>query len=162
MTNLWVVRAGRGGVSAEKFVDGGYVEVGFGAKIGPNVKGMSREAIAEALRKLTPERKEGQVVNVAGQLYRFHEEIQIGDDVVTYDPEHRRYVLGRVMSPAEFSSSEDGNGYRRRISWTHRVDRDVLSIDTKNTLGSTLTLFRPKDSAADDLRQQRVDRKSVV
>lgn len=156
MTSLWVVRAGPGGVLAEKFVDGGYVEVAFGAKIGPNVKGMTREAIADALRKLTPERKEGQVLNVAGQLYRFHEEIQIGDDVVTYDPERRRYVLGRVVSAAEFSSTDDGNGYRRKIGWTHRVDRDALSIDTKNTLGSTLTLFRPNESAAAELRQRRV------
>lgn len=156
MSNLWVVRAGRGGVAAERFVDEGYVEVGFGGKIGPSVKGMSREAIAQELRKLSPERKDGQVLNMAAQLHRFHEEIQIGDDVVTYDPEHRRYVLGRVASAAAFVPSNDHPTYRRKIGWTHRVDRDQLSVDTKNTLGSTLTLFRPNDSAATELRQRRV------
>lgn len=156
MTNLWVVRAGRGGVAAERFVDEGYVEVGFGGSIGPSVKGMSREAIAEQLRRLTPDRKEGQVLNTAAQLYRFHEEIQIGDDVVTYDPEHRRYLLGQVLTAAEFAPSDVHPTYRRRIDWTHRVDRDVLSVDTRNTLGSTLTLFRPNDSAATELRQRRV------
>ena len=50
MANLWVVRAGRGGVAAERFLEGGYVEVGLGGKIGPSAKGMSRDALVEQLR----------------------------------------------------------------------------------------------------------------
>jgi restriction system protein len=42
------------------------------------------------------------------------------------------------------------------MTWTHRVDRDALTVETKNTLGSTLTLFRPGDDAAGELRQRRV------
>lgn len=158
MASLWVVRAGRGGVSAARFVEGGYVEVGFGGKLGPSAKGMSRDALAEELRKLMPERKEGQVLNAAGQLFRFHEEIGLGDEVVTYDPEQRRYVLGTVESGVEFVPQSDGGEatYRRKMKWSHRVDRDLLSVETKNTLGSTLTLFRPSDDAAAELRQRRV------
>lgn len=158
MANLWVVRAGRGGVSVERFLEGGYVEVGFGGKLGPSAKGMSREAMVEQMRKLMPERKDGHVLNAAGQLFRFHEEITVGDEVTTYDPEQRRYLLGVVTSAAEFVPKNDSGEatYRRSIKWTHRIDRDVLSVETKNTLGSTLTLFRPSDDAAADLRQRRV------
>lgn len=159
MKNLWLVRAGRGGVSAGRFLDGGFVEVGFGAKkLGTSAKGLTREAIVEQLRKHMPGAKEGQILNAAGQLFRFHEEVAVGDDVITYDPERRTYLFGVIESPAQHvGESADGEAtYRRKVKWTHRTDRDVLSVDTKNTLGSTLTLFKPNEDAATEIRERRV------
>src|SRR5262245_18883246 len=108
MTTLWVVRAGTGGVSVERFLDGGYIEIGFWAeKLGTWAKGMSREQLAEELRRLLPNEKKGQHINSAGQLFRFHEEIAVGDEVITYDPTRRRYLLGQIAGGVEFVAKND-------------------------------------------------------
>ena len=157
--HLWVVRAGRGGVAADRFLEGEYIEVSFGAKsLGASAKGMSREQLVERLRELQPEGKPGRLINTAGQLFRFYEEMAIGDDVLTYDAEQRRYLFGSVAGGAEHVPEHEGADacYRRRVKWSHRVDRDQLSVETRNTLGSILTLFRPSEEAAAEVRACRV------
>lgn len=157
--NFWVVRAGRGGVAAERWLDGGYIEVGFGAKaLGASAIGMTREALLDRLREVMPERKEAQVINQAGQLYRFNEDIADGDEVLTYEAARRRYFLGSVAGgPQYVGENEVGEArFRRKVKWTSRVDRDALAPDTRNTLGATLTIFRPNEDAAADVRQNAV------
>ena len=50
--------------------------------------------------------------------------------------------------------------YRRAVTWSRRVARDALLVATRNTLGSTLTLFRPNlghaKPAAADIRAHAV------
>jgi restriction system protein len=41
----------------------------------------------------------------------------------------------------------------RKVRWQHQVDRDKLSLPTRNSLGSTLTLFKPSQEAADEIER---------
>jgi len=45
----------------------------------------------------------------------------------------------------------EGAPHIRRVEWSHRVPRDVLSAATRNTLGSIMTLFRLSDEAAAEI-----------
>jgi len=76
-----------------------------------------------------------------------------GDEVVTYDPDERRYHLGEIISDYRFSSHEVGDEWPhvRSVKWLGNLSRDDLSPSTRNTLGSTLTLFSVNEDAAAEL-----------
>lgn len=157
MARMWMVRAGQNGIYASDFVEDGYVSVGFGEEVGALPATMSRDDLIDRLAQLHPARKRGAIVNEAGQLHRFHFEVERGDDVITYDPAKRRYMLGIIDSDVEHAvDPPNRHRYRRRVAWKARVSRDALSATTRNTLGSTLTLFLLNDDAAADLRQRAV------
>jgi restriction system protein len=152
---LWMVRAGSGSVLISDFLEQQYVGIGFSDELGAVKAGTSREEILRRMKECYPDRKEAKVINAAGQLYRFHSEMQVGDQVVTYDSAGRRYFLGAIKGAVEHMT--EGLPYQRPVQWTHRVDRDSLDVATRNTLGSTLTVFLPNEEAAADLRAKAVD-----
>ena len=89
-----------------------------------------------------------------GMVKRFLREIEIGDDVLTYDPNERIYFLGRVDSGAKWRDAPQPRF--RDVTWTQKVPRDSLSIGTRNRLGSIATLFRVGEDAAREVRQRAV------
>jgi restriction system protein len=54
-------------------------------------------------------------------------------------------LIGKIASDFEFHAEwlEDGMGIARKVKWNaEEIKRDSLSDATRNTLGSTLTVFR--------------------
>lgn len=47
-------------------------------------------------------------------------------------------------------------GRTRRVKWTKQVSRDLLSVQTRNTLGAISTLFLPSDDASAELTARAV------
>jgi restriction system protein len=43
----------------------------------------------------------------------------------------------------------------RRVQWTHQVPRDLLTVNTRNSLGSSLTLFKIGGEVAKELQAKR-------
>jgi len=150
---MWMVRAGRGASRLEEFLSG-HVAIGFGGEligaIGPTD---TRADVIERFRTAYPSWRDGKAVNAASQVYRFHREMETGDPVITYDPETRRYLFGAFTGPARFADSESEKApYQRPVKWSRKIARDSLSIGTRNSLGSVLTIFRVPDEAAAEMR----------
>lgn len=76
-----------------------------------------------------------------------------GDGVVTYDPSTREYLVGEITSDYRY---EPGliplYPNIRDVVWNSRVSRDALESDTRNSLGSTLTLFAVSPEAWEDIQ----------
>jgi restriction system protein len=154
---LWMVRAGRGAAYVESFLDGGFVSMGFGHELGVSIAGLERAELLARLKAHYPSRKEGRVLNAAAQGHRFCSEVQVGHEVLTYDAGRRYYYLGTVQGAvSHHPDGEPGLTFRRKVKWTSRVSRDELSVATRNTLGSTLTLFLLNDEAAAEVRTKAV------
>ena len=123
---IWIVRAGRQGVYAEDFISGGWVGIGW-HMAGPLAEEASDEEIEEAVRRAYPSGKEGAQRAWSGQIKRFFREVKTGDPVATYDPNQRVYVLGTIQSGLEARPEHDL--FRaRRVTWTHKIARDQLSV----------------------------------
>ena len=149
---MWMVRAGRGGDLFDGFMDG-HVAVGFGGeRLGPVQDAASRADLIERYKQAFPSLSDSKAVNAASQLYRFHHEMREGDSLLTYDPSTRRYVIGTFSSSARFDPEAITMSYRRSVEWQSKVSRDSLSVGTRNSLGSTLTIFQIPDEAAAELR----------
>jgi restriction system protein len=145
---LWFVRAGRDAAFVDQFRSGNHVALGW-AEVGRVDPDIPDDVLDERFAQAFPKAKDGTRAVWAAQVKRFLRELEVGDGVVTYDPNERHYLLGTITSKVEHV---DGVLPRlRRVKWTHRVPRDVLSVSTRNGLGSIATLFRPSAEASAEL-----------
>ena len=142
-----MIRAGAGAKLVDRFLEDNQVAIGWN-DLGPIDSGVSRQEIADRVSEIWPSYKKGKVAIVAGQIYRFINEIQIGDRVVTYDPGRRVYALGTIKSDVRFDPNIDELARIRDVSWDAEVSRDDVSVTSKNTLGAISTLFLLSNSAA--------------
>lgn len=80
----------------------------------------------------------------------------MGDDVVCYDRERPRSIVGELVSDYEWLPDlVPEKPHSRRVTWTREVSRDLLSTATKNALGSILAFFKVNAGAAADLEHYR-------
>ncbi len=135
---------GEGGALYELFRERGVAAIGWHDLAEQAKPGVSRGHLLEIYRAAKPDAKPGTLISGASQVWRFVNEIQVGDRVITYSPSNRTYLIGKVTGEVQFHPewTADGMGIARSVEWEGReVERDQLSLPTKNTLGSTLTVF---------------------
>jgi restriction system protein len=88
MERMWMVRA-EGGTLYDLFRERGVASIGWTELAAQAKPGMTRQQLIEIYRTLDPLAKQGTLIAGASQVWRFINEIQIGDGVVTYSPPNR-------------------------------------------------------------------------
>lgn len=153
MERMWMVR-GEGGSLYEAFRERGVAAIGWAQLAGHAKPGIGRKQLIALYQSAEPEAKQGTIVSGASQVWRFVNDIQEGDWVVTYSPANRLYLIGRVLGPAKHHPewAEQGLSLARTVQWqTEELPRDSFSTSSKNSLGSTLTLFEVPSHAATEV-----------
>jgi restriction system protein len=152
MAGMWMVR-GDGGRLYEDFRERKVAAIGWWELADKATKGMSRKDLVEIYRKAAPNVGQGAIVAGASQVWRFINEMAVGDVVVTYSPSNRRYLVGTITGESTYKPdwAADDMVLARAVDWKHEVERDVLSQPTRNSLGSTLTVFQVPANAAKEL-----------
>jgi restriction system protein len=139
--DFWVVRAGQGGRNADAFEETGIVAVGVEGV--PNIAGLSREQIADravARADVNQARSRGH----ASMLYRFANEIQRDDLVLTPDAEDADVLVGRVVGDYEYREDEaTGHPHVRRVKWLGRIAWAELPKQARQAIGAPMAVFRP-------------------
>jgi len=137
-----MVRAASGGRMADDFLEKGIVAIGWEELGDLSAINSKAEVLAKA-RDIRPGASEGRIQSAVSQQLRFRDEVGKGHRVVTYDSSRRQYHVGRVIGPYEYDPSRlPPCEHIRSVRWDGSVSRDDLSQPARNTLGSTLTLFR--------------------
>lgn len=151
-SHMWMVRAGQGATYVEDFIDKNVVAIGW-SEVGEIKVGLTREAISRQLATVWPAMNAGKLAISAGQIYRFLNEIQVGDKVVTYDPGRRIYHVGQIAGAPRYAPDLFDELPRvRDVKWLGEVSRDVIvDPSTKNTLGAISTLFLLSEEAAAEI-----------
>lgn len=147
---IWIVRAGSGGKHIDDFLSNGVAAIGWGEP-GPLDARTTDEELERRFAEAYRDWKEGSRRSALGQVKRFLREPTEGDPVTTYDVDRRIYVLGTIHGPAGWRDQEGLQHRVRPVKWTHEVRRDALSATVRNSLGSTLTLFRLDPDATAEL-----------
>src|SRR5690606_17129714 len=153
MKTMWMIR-GDAGRLYDEFRDKGVAAIGWRQIAAQAKPGVSRQALTQAYLAAEPGIKEGTAISGASQVFRFVNEVKEGDAVVTYSPATRTYLVGKFTSIARHdpADAEHGMALIRTVDWnTVEVDRDLLSTASKNSLGSTLTVFKVPDFAREEL-----------
>lgn len=148
---MWMVRSASGGHLADEFKAKGVVAIGWN-DIGDLKKYSDKQHVIAAMEKVWPDWPDGRIMNSASQLVRFRDELKIGDRVLTYDSGQRIYRVGTLVGDYRYASNVlPPYENVRDVKWEGEVDRDKLSLATRNRLGSTLTLFLVPDFAAEEV-----------
>lgn len=155
--NVWMVRAGEGGSHIEEF-ERGYVAIGWN-DVGDLSQATSLETIRELYLRAFPDDSPGKTANAVAVLYKFRCVIEKGENVVTYDPRVREYLIGTVQGDYVYSPQQVGSySHTREVKWVRRVSRDDLTVASRNSLGSTLTLFSINAEVWADLASEKASR----
>lgn len=147
---MWMVRAGRGGELFQDFRD--EKTVGLGWEEIDSLQSLSRDQVLAKVLASYPAYKRQKAIISASQLYRFASEIQVNDYVATYDSSRRVYFLGRITSAYEYRPNAVAHhSHARKVEWESEVDRDKLSVPTRNSLGAISSLFLIPKIAAEEM-----------
>lgn len=153
MTRMWMVR-GEGGSLYDAFREQGVVAIGW-QQLAPHAKiGVERQQLFALYQEAEPHAKHGTIVSGASQVWRFVNDMQSGDWVITYSPANRTYLVGRITGPSAYrpESAEQGMSLIRSVQWeAQELQRDRLSTAAKNSLGSTLTVFLVSPHATNEI-----------
>lgn len=153
MKSAWMVRSD-GGKRYDDFRDLGAMGIGWPEIAEIAAHGADRRTLTEAYSAAHPEAKQQAVQASVSQVHRFVNEIQQGDLVVTYSPTNRTYLLGTVTGKPSYCPDRSNMSMEisRTVDWSPtEIDRDNLSIPTRNTLGSIMTVFKLPDSASQEV-----------
>lgn len=141
MSTAFMVRAGRGGYVIDDFKEKSCVAVGW-RQLGDLSGVTSRDELAKLYTKSYPEDKPGQIRAGLGQISRFRFDMRKGDPVITYDSGSREYLVGEVVSDYKYEEGRvENHSHIREVKWTGSVNRDDLSVSSRNTLGAIQTIF---------------------
>lgn len=157
-SRIWIVRAGKNASAIDDFRTQSIVAIGWfeAGHIDPST---SDEVLTELFDRTFPTAKPAGRRVWQAQVKRFLVEIQPGDHVATYDPNSRLYLLGTIEGQPTW---REGPLPRvRSVTWTHQTPRDVLTVETRNGLGSIATLFRASQDASNELWSKAVPIGSV-
>jgi restriction system protein len=151
MTEMYMSRSPQGSL-AKPWKERGIIAIGYGG-VGDLSGCTTRADVAAQYARSNPQAGRSAASDIA-QLAKFRFDLKEGVDVITYDPQDRLYLVGTVSGPYTYLPGGDADGlpHTRRVAWNRSVARDSLSQDTRNTLGSLLTIFRISDEAAADIR----------
>ena len=153
MPAMWMIR-GDGGRLYDEFRDRNLAAIGWGQLAPSAMPGVSRKALIQAYKDVQPGIKDASAVSGASQVFRFVNEVKEGDTVVTYSPANRTYSVGRFTGPSQYRAdlADDGMSLIRPVAWfANEVDRDKLTSASRNSLGSTLTVFNIAEAAQKEL-----------
>lgn len=103
----------------------------------------SREAYKAAFAKTFPSEKPGAIPVKAGVLFRFLNEMKVGDTVVYPSKFDRTVNIGTVASEYVFSPVPNPeHPHRRRVDWKCHIPRAQFSQPALYEIGSAITLFQ--------------------
>jgi restriction system protein len=138
---MWTVRAGEHGRLFEEFRKKSIVAIGWN-ELGDLSSLKGSDQVKGLLAQKFPNKKPGWLGMSTSQVGRFRFDMKKGDWVVTYNPESREYLVGKIEGDYDFNPEEMEYHHTRKVKWQGSVSRDSLTATTKNTLGAISTLFQ--------------------
>lgn len=142
-----MVRAGSSNNLVPIWRQRGVASIGW-AELG-NPQGYStREVLIQKAHEVYEDEKPPTRLNWASQVWRFSHEVELGNRVITFTKDKREYLIGTVIATHQHDIDVVSKHYPNVIGveWeVKQIPRDDLSQGAKNSLGSTLTVFRVDD-----------------
>lgn len=127
------------------FLNKSVIAIGWGKMGDISNLGSDREAYKKKYAETYPEAKKGNIASGAGMVYRFCNEVQIGDYVVFPSKSNRQINIGIIESDCFFDSSQPLYPRMRKVKWVRNLPRTAFSQGSLYEVGSALTFFSVKN-----------------
>lgn len=137
MANMWMVRAGKSARFFKDFKNSNIVAIDWDFD---DLSNYDYDEIKALLKKKNPRIDVTTLGSFSSQISSFVNKIKIGDYVLTYDPEDRFYLMGKIHSDYYFSYNNDLN-HLRDVEWLYQIKRDNLREYVLRTLNTPNAVF---------------------
>ncbi len=140
---IWLVRAGRYGDQEQVALDNNIVTIGWN-ELGDISNYQNKESFFTLFETIYSNEKPKAIINKANQVWRFKNEIEIGDLVVLPLKQEPSIAVGEVISSYEFTEDLGPDIIHiRRVKWiTKDMPRTSLNQDLLYSLGAFMTVCR--------------------
>ena len=126
----------------EEVIAIGWKEMGDLSEIESN-----RQAFKDRYTNTYADAKKGSIANGAGMLYRFANEVQVGDYVVFPSKIDRKINIGIVESGYTYNPSAAEYVQQRKVKWLKHLPRTAFSQGALYEIGSAMSFFSVKNFA---------------
>ncbi len=153
---MWMVRAGENAFLIDDFKKSNVIAIGW--EIG-DLSGKTPDDIKQIMGQYYPDANNKSLGNNAGQVIKFVCDFQIGDYVITYNPETHNYLVGLITSDYYYSDklykkyNENETFYHhfRDVEWIGETNKNNLKQIALKPLKNPMTVFHLNYSAKADL-----------
>jgi restriction system protein len=159
MRQNWMIRA-EGGTLIEMFLTKKIAAIGW-SEMGDLSQYSDKSKMLQGITEAWPMNKPGTNRNILSILFRFVNDISLSDNIITYEPSKRIYHIGRVLSEYRYDANNSEWPNVLDVKWEHEIQRDGLSVNSKNILGSTLTLFSVPDEVFNEIENLIGNEKNI-
>ncbi len=140
----WFIRSNNGEY-VQDFLEKQVVAIGW---LRESYEGKSRETVKNCILKEYPNEKQGTIDQWTGCCWRFANEIEINDYVITNNNDRTIYI-GKITSNYEyFPDFYKENPHIRSVKWLEKIKRNALPTKIQSYLKSNLTVTSFEDSEA--------------
>jgi restriction system protein len=149
---MWMIR-NPGGHHASELQTNSIIGIGWQMLPENVLKLTLPQQFYQVVEQFYPDYNRQQVINSARQIYNFINEIKKDELVIIYDSERRIYLVGKISSDAFLNSNSSTSIFYivKSVHWEKEISRDILTLPSRNSLGSTLTVFRPSEDTIAEL-----------
>ncbi|MCF6441406.1 restriction endonuclease [Pseudoalteromonas luteoviolacea] len=152
---MWMIRAGEGAYLVDDFEKTACVSIGWN-EIGDlsdiaNESDLKSKYLASFQGQHTSKSS-----NAVAMIKKFRFDMKVGDLAITYNPSSREYLVGEIISDYTYVQDiidDESFNHIRKVKWLGHVSRDALSVSSRNTLGSTLTVFAVNQDVASEIKR---------
>ena len=151
-----MVRAGENAFLIDDFKEFNVVVIGW--EIG-DLSGKSPDEIKQIMAKKYPESNKTSLGLNSAQVIKFVCEFKVGDYVISYNPQKRNYLIGKITSDyyvseklaEKYHQNNEFYHHFRDVEWLGEANRDNLSETALKPLKSLITIFNLNNSAKNDI-----------
>ena len=106
-----------------------------------------KDVLKAKYAEIYPDAKKGSIATCCGMLYRFCQEVQIGDYVVYPSKSDRMINIGEVTGDYEYDDGQSEYAQMRSVKWIKHIPRTAFSQGALYEIGSAMTFFSVKNYA---------------
>lgn len=145
--NYWVIQMGERGMHAEDAYKNGYIAVGWNEIDISDCLGLSRQEFFDKVRpavaKAYPDKGANAVGQYVGQLFRFSNQMKIGDIIILKQLTEGKITVGVIESDYLYNKMNVVADYKhqRKVKWEKVVGVADISQEFRNNLGAIMTVF---------------------
>lgn len=145
---IWGIHGGRQGDADSLFLKKKVIAIGWDELGDVTPISGDREALKNKIAETYPKAKPGAIPVHAGQIFRFINEMQVGDLVVYPSKIDRHIHISRITGDHRYDTSLSGEYPNvRDVEWIGEYPRTRFSQGALYEIGSALTLFQVKNYA---------------
>ena len=149
-----MVRAGENAFLIDDFKDLNVVAIGWEVE---DLSGKSPEDIKQIMIEMYPDSSNSSIGNNSAQVIKFVDDFNIGDFVISYNPNTRNYLVGKILSDYYYSDklskkyNFESFRHLRDVEWIGETNRDDLSQNSLKPLKSVITIFNLNEGAKNEI-----------